>query len=113
MTKADHLGLPKGELLNFRKAISSQSVWASPPAPRSSCVRRARAVCVGPNGHTFNLEGNWVSTRKDETSHATCRSDPAHTSVGVLSTKIETGEPIRSAEVRLIGRDQALFAPAT
>ncbi|MFF8941060.1 hypothetical protein ACF1A5_02055 [Streptomyces sp. NPDC014864] len=55
---------------------------------------RVWAVCVGPNGHTFNLEGNWVNTRKGQTSHATCSSDPGHSGVAVLKMKIETDEPL-------------------
>jgi hypothetical protein len=49
---------------------------------------------VGPHGKKFNVKGNWASTRKGETSKAVCSADPRRTSIGVLSMKIETDEPI-------------------
>lgn len=57
-------------------------------------VHRVHAVCVGPNGHKWNVEGKWVSTRSGETSKAVCSSNPQQTSIGVYSIKIETDEPV-------------------
>ncbi len=57
-------------------------------------VHRVWAVCMGPDGKPFNLEGNWVNTRKGQTSKAVCSPNPARTSIYVHSMKIETDEPV-------------------
>ena len=53
-------------------------------------VHRVKAVCVGPNGHTSNVYGKWVNTRKGETSKAVCTTDPKNSGVGVYRLSIET-----------------------
>ncbi|CAM5730483.1 hypothetical protein SALBM311S_00452 [Streptomyces alboniger] len=57
-------------------------------------LHRVWAVCIGPDGKKFNVEGNRVSTRQGKTSKAVCSSNPRQTSIGVYSMKIETEEPV-------------------
>ena len=93
------------------------AVTASPAAAESTCTtwkssnggtaygkctggntrfseHRVVAVCIGPDGKKFTIEGNWVSTRQGETSHAVCSSNPRATSIGVYSMRIVTEEPV-------------------
>jgi hypothetical protein len=57
-------------------------------------AHRVWAVCIGPDGKKFKREGEWVNTRKGETSKAVCSSNPQATSIGVYSMKTETEEPV-------------------
>jgi hypothetical protein len=57
-------------------------------------VHRVVAVCIGPTGSKFTVEGNWANTRDGETSHAVCSSNPQANSVGVFSMRVVTDEPV-------------------
>ena len=57
-------------------------------------IHRVIAICIGPTGAKFTVNGDWVNTRNGETSHAVCSSNPKATSVGVYSMKIVTDEPV-------------------
>ncbi|TVZ93463.1 hypothetical protein FB157_106185 [Streptomyces sp. BK340] len=53
-------------------------------------THRVKVVCVGPSGHTFNVNGNWANTRDAETSKAVCTTNPKASGVGVYKISVET-----------------------
>ncbi|MEU6553937.1 hypothetical protein ABZ915_27220 [Streptomyces sp. NPDC046915] len=53
-------------------------------------THRVKVVCIGPNGHTFNVFGKWVNTRAGETSKGVCSTNPRASGVEVYRMSIET-----------------------